>query len=221
MVCTGRNDRIPLPQNSLARRCDQDGSRHSRCTMLRMVTCERQIDGERNAAVQWFYTMDHEGETPMSRALKSGHRGLQEVMIRQELEDAPDRAAGDTLLQRAAYWGMENAVRKLLATGANPSERDLTGETPLHKAARRGHANSVRALIENGADVNEMDSFGMSCLHWIALNGRTDLAEVLLSAGADVNYRDYAYTTMTPLAVAKMMGYEEVVELIGAYGGTY
>jgi len=179
------------------------------------------IDGERSAAIHWFYTMDHEGETPMTRALKSGHRGLQEVMVRQETADAPDQGAGDTLLQRAAYWGMENAVRKLLATGANPHERDVTGETPLHKAARRGHANSVRALIESGADVNEMDSEGMSSLHWVALNGRADLAEVLLSAGADVSMRDHSYASMTPFAVAKTMGYDEVADLIGAYGGTY
>jgi ankyrin repeat protein len=97
----------------------------------------------------------------------------------------------------------------------------VTGETPLHKATRRGHTNSVRALIESGADVNEMDSLGMSSLHWVALNGRTDLAEILLSAGADVNSRDYSYTTMTPLGVAKMMGYEEVAGLIGSYGGTF
>jgi len=157
----------------------------------------------------------------MSRALKSGHRGLQEIMVRQEMADAPDRGAGDTLLQRAAYWGMENAVRKLLAGGANPAERDETGETPLHKAARRGHVNSLQALLESGADVNEMDGFGMSGLHWVALNGRADLAEVLLNSGADVTVRDYSYTTMTPFAVAKMMGYEDVAAMIGEHGGTY
>ena len=171
--------------------------------------------------VHWYYTMDAEGETPMSRALKSGHRGLQEIMVRQEMADAPDRGAGDTLLQRAAYWGMENAVRKLLDGGADPGERDEVGETPLHKAARRGHANSVKALIESGADVNEMDGYGMSCLHWVALNGRGDLAELLLSSGAHANTRDYGATCMTPLAVAKMMGYEEIASLIGEFGGTY
>ena len=111
--------------------------------------------------------------------------------------------------------------RKLLATGADPGERDVTGETPLHKAARRGHPNSVQALIESGADVNEMDSLGMSSLHWVAMNGRTDVAEILLSAGADVHSRDYAYTSMTPLGVAKLMGYDEVADMIGAYGGGY
>ena len=196
-------------------------TRHSDCFSLGMITAERKIDGERHPAVHWFQIMDADGETPMTRALKSGHRGLQEVMVRQEFEDAPDRGAGDTLLQRAAYWGMENAVRKLLETGANPGERDVTGETPLHKAARRGHANSVRALIESGADVNEMDGYGMSSLHWVALNGRTDLAELLLSAGADTNVRDYTYASMTPLGVAQMMGYEDVADLIGAYGGSY
>lgn len=175
----------------------------------------------RRPPIQWFYWMDAEGETPMSRAMKSGHRGLQEIMLRQEVADAPDRGAGDTLLQRAAYWGMENAVRKLLDGGARPDERDETGETPLHKAVRRGHTQSVQALLEKGADVNDMDGYGMSSLHWVALNGRADLAELLLSSGADVNQRDYAFICMTPLAVAKLMGYDELASLLGHYGGTY
>ena len=103
----------------------------------------------------WFYSMDTEGETPMSRALKSGHMALTEFMLRQERDDMPEYAAGETLLQRASYWGMDQAVRKLLAGGADPMERDDIGETALHKAARRGHADTVRALIESGADVNE------------------------------------------------------------------
>lgn len=186
-----------------------------------MSTLSEATLGEFNMAVHWYNTMDTEGETPMSRAMKSGHVALTEFMLRQEKEDTPEHAAGETLLQRAAYWGMEQAVRKLLAGGADPGERDDFGETPLHKAVRRGHKEAVKALIESGADVNEVNKDGMSILHWVALNGRDDVAEMLLSYGADVNVRDDFAGGMTPFAVAKLMGYEELAELMGAHGGSY
>ena len=194
---------------------------HWDCVSNGMSTLTYEMLGDRSMAVHWFYTMDEEGETPMSRAMKSGHVALTEFMLRQEREDTPEHAAGDTLLQRAAYWGMEQAVRKLLAGGADPGERDDAGETPLHKAVRRGHLESVKALIESGADVNEVNKDGMTTLHWVSLNGREDVAELLLSYGADVNARDDFGGGMTPLTVAKLMGYDELSNLLGAHGGHY
>lgn len=169
----------------------------------------------------WYYTMDADGETPVSRASKSGHLALMELMTRQREEDAPEVSAGDSLLQRAAYWGLDNAVRKLLDGGANPAERDKRGETALHKAARRGHPEAVEMLLRSGADVNEPNQYGMTALHWVALNGRVDVARQLLDAGADPNARDRYTGGLTPLAVAKLMGYEELAEVLGDYGGTW
>jgi ankyrin repeat protein len=169
----------------------------------------------------WYYSMDADGETPVSRAAKSGHLALMELMTRQREEDAPEVSAGDSLLQRAAYWGLDNAVRKLLDGGANPAERDRRGETALHKAARRGHLDAVEMLLGSGVDVNEANQYGMTALHWVALNGRCDVAECLLAAGADPNTRDGYTGGLTPLAVAKLMGYEELAALLGEHGGTW
>ena len=170
---------------------------------------------------QWYYVMDAEGETPMSRAVKSGHLALTTFMLRQRHEDAPENSGSGSLLQRAAYWGLEHAVQRLLEGGADPSERDQRGETPLHKAARRGHLSAVEALLESGADVNVATSSGMTTLHWAALNGREDLAELLLENGAAVNARERLSGGLTPLAMAKLMGYEELAEYLGSRGGTW
>jgi ankyrin repeat protein len=142
-------------------------------------------------------------------------------MLRQESEDSPENGSGDTLLQRAAYWGLDKAIQKLLDTGADPSERDNRGETPLHKAVRRGHANAVRALLDSGADVDTLDGRGLTALHWVALNGRGDLAEMLLDAGARPSVRNQITGELTPLAMAKLMGYEELAQILGAHGAKY
>ena len=66
--------------------------------------------------MEWFNEMDGDGETPMSRAMKCGHNALASFMSRQEEDDRPENAAGDTLVQRAAYWGLEQAMTKSVVT---------------------------------------------------------------------------------------------------------
>jgi hypothetical protein len=162
--------------------------------------------------------MDGEGETPMSRVLRSGDRALLDFVIRHE-QTPVEEDSGKSHLQRAAYWGLENAVRVLVDSGGDVDERDPDGETALHKAVREGHIDVVRALIEQGANVNALNSWGMAPLHWTALNGREDIAELLIEHGADLNLRDTYVGNMTPLAVALLMGYEHLAETMHIHGG--
>jgi len=172
-------------------------------------------------ALEWYNEMDVEGETPLSRAMKCGHGTLSTFMLRQEEDDRPEKAAGETLVQRAAYWGLEQAMQKLLDGGATTVERDLRGETPLHKAVRRGHTDTVCLLIEGGAEADSPDEYGMTSLHWTAINGRSDVAQMLLDSGAEVNNREYANGGLTPLAMSSLMGYDDLTELLSSRGGTY
>ena len=172
-------------------------------------------------ANEWYNQMDNDGETPLSRAMKCGHGALSTFMMRQEDDDRPEVAAGDTLVQRAAYWGLEQAMQKLLDGGATTRERDLRGETPLHKAARRGHTDTVCLLLQGGAEADSPDEYGMTSLHWTAMNGRSDVAKMLLDCGADVNVREHANGGLTPLAVSNLMGYDDLTELLSSRGGTY
>jgi uncharacterized protein len=171
--------------------------------------------------MEWFNDMDTDGETPMSRAMKCGHSALASFMSRQEIDDRPENAAGDTLVQRAAYWGLEQAMTKLLSGGATTHERDVRGETPLHKAVRRGHTDTVCLLLQGGADTDSPDEFGMTSLHWTAVNGRADVARLLLDSGASPNVREYASGGLTPLAMSNLMGYDDLTELLSSRGGTY
>lgn len=170
----------------------------------------------------WYHRMDESGETPMSRACKCGHSELARVMLRED-EEFPDGVLDDEAseLHLAAYWGLSNAVRKLLAEGADPRRSNIDGDTPLHEAVRNGHKGAVLTLLDLGADVNDENRQGMTCLHWAALNGRADIAEELIERGIDVNRRERASGGLTPRAIAMLMGYDELAELIGSHGGTF
>jgi ankyrin repeat protein len=108
------------------------------------------------------------------------------------LADDPDlteRRSGDgfTVLHLAAFFGQDNAVRLLLARGADPDARGtgwMTG-TPLNAAASARHATVVALLLEAGADPDAVQLGGWTPLHSAAHNGDARTVELLLAHGAD------------------------------------
>jgi len=168
---------------------------------------------------QWYYEMDRDGETPMSRAMKSGHESIIRLLLFQEPDEDP--AEDPESLHALSYFGLTGAVRQLLAKGADPCARDRHGEPALHKAVRAGHLEVVKMLVEHGADVNETGEMGMSALHWTSLNGHTEVAEYLLRHGIDANTPLCAQGCLTPYSVAKLMGYEELSSVLASHGANY
>ncbi len=73
----------------------------------------------------------------------------------------------DQSLLTAAEKGDEEAVRRLLAAGADVNAKAQNGATPLHEAARRGHTGAVRLLVEAGADVHAKNGRGATGLFQI------------------------------------------------------
>ncbi len=56
----------------------------------------------------------------------------------------------------------------------------------------------------------------MTPLHWAAASGDTIVAQLLIAEGANVNAK--SLDGMTPLAVARAMGHEEVADLLTRHG---
>ena len=130
----------------------------------------------------------------------------------------PDRGAdmmltiGATPLLRAAKAGDVEAVRLLLAHGANPNLPNIQGVTPVMAAAglgsneidTRGRFKTepelvacVDLLVKAGADVNAHDHNGSTALHGAALFGYDDVVKDLVAHNADINAKDKK--GMTPL----------------------
>lgn len=66
--------------------------------------------------------------------------------------EQPGGNYGSTALHVASYAGHSEAVKLLLAAGANPNERNNVGESGMQWAALFEHHDIVQALLEGGAD---------------------------------------------------------------------
>ena len=134
---------------------------------------------------------DHEGVSALLRSRYRLDRGLAEAVKARVAEldvfeaatfgdldrlavllaadpDLMDRRSGDwfTALHLAAFFGQDDAVRLLLARGADPDAYGtgwMTGK-PLNSAASAGRAATVDLLLEAGADPDAVQRGGWTPL---------------------------------------------------------
>jgi len=122
---------------------------------------------------------------------------------------------GTTPLLRAAKAGDLDAMRLLLAHGANASLPNVRGVTPLMAAAGTGstaidtrgryktQAQAVAAvaqLLDHGVDVNQRDNNGQTALFGAATWGWNDVVRTLVARDADVMVKDVHGRTAADIA---------------------
>jgi ankyrin repeat protein len=81
----------------------------------------------------------------------------------------------DSLVMLAAYHGHSDAVRALLARGAEADRVNDRGQTPLAGAAFKGETDVIKALLEGGADPSAGTP---SAVDTARMFGRSELLEL-------------------------------------------
>ena len=118
----------------------------------------------------------------------------------------------------AAMRGDADAVRDLLAEGADVNAAQGDGMTALHWSARQGDPSLVGTLLDAGADVHAGTRIGhYTALHMAGEVGAGEVVELLLDAGADPMARVSVAGHPTALHFAAASGSARAVEaLLGA-----
>ena len=131
------------------------------------------------------------GVTPLAVACQNGSTTSATVVEKLLKAGANPNAAlpsGETVLMTASFGGNADAVKVLLAGGANVSAAEtIKGQTSLMWAVSEGHRDVVRALLDSGADVNARSTGQFTPLLFAARGGDIELARLLLAAGAEID----------------------------------
>src|SRR5262249_15794466 len=109
-----------------------------------------------------------------------------------EVDANPDApiATGETPLMTCARAGVADAVRALLARGADVNAKEPTQQqTALMWAAAERHQKVLQTLIEAKADPPAPTNSGLRGLHFGARAGDLESVRILLDGGVDVNIR--------------------------------
>ena len=122
------------------------------------------------------------------QAIRNGDLGVIRSAHSTDILEARD-SRGATPLMHAAAFGNLDAMKMLLAAGADVNAKNNFGATALLWCARDG--DKARLLIEHGADVNAVSKQGRTPLMLASMReGGSDIVALLLSKGADVSAAD-------------------------------
>lgn len=173
--------------------------------------------------------VDDKGTTAMHEAVRNNHVGMLRVMIEKgadvNLTQDEPAGAGNTPLHVACIWGMAEAAKLLMDSGADDHLQNVNGETPAHLAVQKkkfgGDLKTQEriGLLEALGQVDMPRNDGKTpliLLQSLDINTVTEVQQVLLEKGADVNHVDNAGNTPL-IAASQNYCYKGVIkELIRA-----
>ena len=170
------------------------------------------------AVAAWGATTSTSSPVKIADVAMKGDMDTLRALIKQHPGDvnAP-LADGSTALLWAAYWNDEEAVKGLLAAGANVNAANRYGVTPLSQAAVNGNAKMVEALLKAGADANAFQQEGQTVLMTAARAGNAEAVTALLDHGAEVNTKE-SWRGQTALMWATAENHPSVVQVLVDHG---
>ena len=124
---------------------------------------------------------NRDGHSPLYVALMA-----RRTRVAQELVAAGAQFDPNVLLRELALndVGDRDAIRLLLAQGADINRADANGDTALHLAVSRDYRVVVKHLINAGADVNAVNGAGATPLGLALEKGSPEIGDMLRRNGA-------------------------------------
>jgi serine/threonine-protein phosphatase 6 regulatory ankyrin repeat subunit B len=129
-----------------------------------------------------------DGMAPLALAAESSRQPLIELLLERGADpNARDWKGNPVLVIEARHV---DAVRALIAHGADVNAKGKDGATALMAAAADGATDSLLALLDAGADLHARSEFGRTPLIVAVRNAEADAVRLLLARGARVADQD-------------------------------
>lgn len=153
---------------------------------------------------------ERSGGSPLFEAAGVGFvEGIRFLIQKGALPDVRDD--GRTPLQQAVYHKHKEAIRALVAAGADINAPMYSKRTVLHEAQEHYNYDLFPFLLEQGANINAQKDDGQTVLHIAAKGGRSEHVTLFLDHGADATVTDRHMNTAADVA---QKDYPKIAELI-------
>ncbi len=130
---------------------------------------------------------DSDGYTPLMLASRKGFLEVMLALLRAGANIEAGNLKTPALIE-AAQFGHVEAVRLLLAAGANVNDRiPLTGDTALNYAVMHRKIELVRVLLQAGADVDLEGTLGSPLSYACKMSPNVEMVETLLNEAKVIN----------------------------------
>jgi ankyrin repeat protein len=160
-----------------------------------------------------YNRFDHNGETPLSIAAKSGNFENLKSLVKKGASLDFQNSKGKQPLFIAAAEGHEEVVKFLLEQGADPNKKSQNGFTALMVPVLSGNASIVSLLAPKmKKEINSSGADKMTALHHASALGDSKVVQILLDSGASVSEKNVQ--GLTPLLIAILTGKTEVVKIL-------
>lgn len=135
-----------------------------------------------------FLESDIYGNTPYHIAVLKGHLSILSIIENEATIsiDAQEYRCGNTALHLAIERENWDAVRRLVALGANLNLRNKKGDTPLHIAVRNKSMKFILFLLQQDLNKNIANDEGMTPLSLAIREDQAPIAKVLIEHEAKV-----------------------------------
>lgn len=155
---------------------------------------------------------DDYGETPLMRAIESGHIKNVRVLLKAKADPNAKDMQGESSFFKAVKSRKPEIVKALIKAGADVNAVTPDGDTAALIAAQDGMPESyeiIKILGEAKANMN-VSNLIYTPLSYAVDQGNKELVQALLSAGADAN----AKTNYGTLPIQRALEKPEILELL-------
>ena len=156
---------------------------------------------------------DAKGKIDIFEASALGRVDRLKQLLREDRSVASAYSAdGFPVVGLAAFFGHLEAVRTLIAAGANihAAATNSLKVQAIHAAVASKNIEIVRAVLEAGADPNAAQQQGFRPIHEAGSSGNRELAELLMKYGADPTLKND--TGKTAIDIAREKGHADLAD---------
>ena len=162
---------------------------------------------------------ERSGWTPLMIAILKGFDDIVNLLFQYNVDVDLQNRNGDTALYIACENNAVHIATDLLKSSADPNIKKRNGWTPLMIATVKGFGDIVNLLLQYNVDVDLQSIGGGTALSIACENDAIHIAAEILKGGADPNItiEDTIGQIWTPLMIATMKGFDDIVNLLIQY----